>query len=125
MKHSESRCFGIEALLVLVFDLKRVNYQLRKTGPSQDITNRYVLKLKEKLTFISSIYYTGIVLYRKVVIFMISLEKVKKSKYLTLLDSNSTFGPIRTVPIGNDEFLFNAKDCAVILGYKKDGDDNL
>ncbi len=49
---------------------------------------------------------------------MISLEKVKKSKNLTLLDSNSTFGPIRTVPIGNNEFLFHAKDCAVILEYK-------
>ena len=49
---------------------------------------------------------------------MVDLKRVKDSKDLVLLDSNSVFGPIRTVPVGNNEFLFNAKDCALLLEYK-------
>lgn len=48
------------------------------------------------------------------------LEKVQKRKDLVMeMSSDNVFGNIRMVRIGENDFLFNAKDCALVLEYKK------
>lgn len=50
---------------------------------------------------------------------MVDLEKIKKADNLEMIESDTVgFGLIRMVPIGDNEFLFHAKDCALILEYK-------
>ena len=49
------------------------------------------------------------------------LEKVQKRKDLVMeMSSDNVFGNIRIVRIGENEFLFNAKDCALVLEYKNE-----
>lgn len=52
---------------------------------------------------------------------MIDLEKIKERTDLQLkeLEGGLFGGNIRIVPLENKEMLFLAKDCALILEYKK------
>lgn len=50
---------------------------------------------------------------------MIDLDKITKREDLTMFESaDNSFGYIRIIPIGDNEFLFNARDCALVLEYK-------
>lgn len=50
---------------------------------------------------------------------MVDLEKIKERNDLVLIESNDNgFGAIRMIPFGDKYFLFNAKDCALVLEYK-------